>query len=391
MSLPAQGATSSSASAPRPREGLHIPSLDGIRAVAVLIVFFSHVGLERFVAGGFGVTIFFFLSGFLITTLLRLEGEHSGRVSMRNFYLRRGLRILPLMYIVLGTATICTIALGASLSKSVLALQAVHLTNYQTVKYAVTNGAGFPIGTIVLWSLAVEEHFYLLFPIAYVTLRRRLRQPQHQAAVLLGACGVLLVWRCILVFGFGVTPEYMMHATDTRIDSILFGCALALWKNPVLKGPHLSPRATWRLFAVSMIVLVLTVAARNPAFRETFRYTIQGIALAPVFVAAIRFPRALPFRLLNTPVVSFIGVVSYGLYLVHLPIILTLQSLTTWPAPIVAAVSLCTAFLVSTLLYHVVERPCARLRRRLSYIPTVGATSLTTPAQGFSESVAANA
>jgi peptidoglycan/LPS O-acetylase OafA/YrhL len=103
---------------------------------------------------------------------------------------------------------------------------------------------------------------------------------------------------------------------------------------------------------------------RNPTFRETFRYTIQGLALAPVFIAAIRFPRALPFRFLNLPAVSFVGVVSYGIYLVQSPIILLLRR-TLWPEWIVAGLSLALSVAVATLLYYGVERPCARLRRRL--------------------------
>lgn len=364
-----------------PADRFHIPSLDGLRAVAVLIVFFSHIGLNRVAAGGFGVTIFFFLSGFLITTLLRLEAEQTGRVSMRNFYLRRALRILPLMYIVLGAATICTLAIGAPLSKGVLALQAVHLTNYLTT-YEARGGGGFPLGTIVLWSLSVEEHFYLLFPIAFITLRRAVPRLERQAVVLLGVCGALLAWRCILVFVFHIEPYYMMHATDTRIDSILFGCVLALWNNPALGEARWSPLRVWSSFAVAVVVLVWTMTSRNPAFRETVRYTIQGIALAPVFIAAVRFPKVFPFRLLNTSAVSFVGVVSYGLYLVHLPIILLVRR-TLWSEWTVAWVSLGLALTVSTLLYYGIERPCGRLRRRLSYVHQPDGPPRTAAAAGF--------
>lgn len=348
----------------------HIPSLDGLRAVAVLIVFFSHVALQRFMPGGFGVTIFFFLSGFLITTLLRLEAEQTGSISMRNFYLRRGLRILPLMYIVLTAASIATRLIGAPLTGSVVTRQALHLTSYLVLNFNAHAGVGFPIGTIVLWSLAIEEHFYLLFPIAFVALRRRLPQPEKQAAVLLAACAVVLAWRCVLILRWHVDPEYVMHATDTRIDSILFGCALALWRNPALPGPQWSDRTVAWACCAALLVLVGTIPSRNVAFRETVRYSIQGLALFPVFIAAIRFPHALPFRILNLRPVSFIGVISYGLYLVHLPIILLLRGATGWPEWRLAGVSLVAALSVATLLYRTVERPCARLRRRLAVVKT---------------------
>jgi peptidoglycan/LPS O-acetylase OafA/YrhL len=323
------------------------------------MVFFSHIGLTRFVPGGFGVTVFFFLSGFLITTLLRLEAEQAGRVSLRNFYVRRALRILPLMYIVLASATVCTLLSGDRLSKSILALQALHLTNYQMLG----DGLGFPIGTMPLWSLSVEEHFYLLFPISLLALRRAVSKAERQALVLLGACGVVLLWRCLLMLVFHANPEYVMHATDTRIDSVMFGCALALWKNPATGAAQWSNRSVWLSFAVALLVLAGSMVPRNPTFRETFRYTIQGLALAPVFIAVIRFPRAIPFRFLNLPAVSFVGVVSYGIYLVHLPIILLLKR-TLWQEWIVTGVSLALAVALATLLHYSVERPCARLRRR---------------------------
>src|SRR6266853_248655 len=340
---------------------VHIPSLDGIRAVAVLIVFFYHAA-HGIVPGGFGVTVFFFLSGFLITTLLRLEAEQTGRVSLRNFYLRRALRILPPMYIMLVGSIIGTLVTRAPLSRPVTILQALHFTNY-----LIDYERAFPVGTIVLWSLAVEEHFYLIFPIVYVALRRWILAPERQALILLSACGALFVWRLLLIVAFHASPNYVMHATDTRIDSILFGCILALWRNPAIEGSQWSPRVISWAFGVSLVVLVLTMAPRNVVFRETLRYTLQGIALFPVFIAAIRLPQALPFRLLNHSAVSFLGVVSYGFYLVHLPIILFVQRATNWPEWVVLAASLVLALVLSVMLHYSVERPCANMRRRLAF------------------------
>src|ERR1051326_8050510 len=94
----------------RASNSLQIPSLDGIRALAVLLVFAAHAGLNERVPGNFGVTVFFFLSGYLITTLLRLEWERTGGISLKAFYLRRVLRILPPMYLVLAAASLLTVA-----------------------------------------------------------------------------------------------------------------------------------------------------------------------------------------------------------------------------------------------------------------------------------------
>ena len=135
----------------------HIPSLDGLRAVSFGIVFVAHAGLEHFVPGGFGVTVFFFLSGFLITTLMRTEFEKSGTLSLKAFYLRRVLRILPPFYFVLSVATALTglAILGGTLDRQAVAAQFLHYANYWIVAHGYSGQA---LGTGVYWSLAVEEH-----------------------------------------------------------------------------------------------------------------------------------------------------------------------------------------------------------------------------------------
>src|SRR5262249_39885440 len=122
-------------------ESLYIPSLDGIRACSVMVVFAAHAGLRGLIPGDFGVTVFFFLSGHVITTLLRMEHEQTGVISFRSFYLRRVLRIFPPFYLVLVVATLLTAvkvltAPGLHLRPDALAAQALYMTNY----YVIQNG-----------------------------------------------------------------------------------------------------------------------------------------------------------------------------------------------------------------------------------------------------------
>ena len=133
----------------------HIPSLDGIRALSFLMVFVAHAGLDAVVPGGFGVTVFFFLSGYLITTLLRVEYDQFGTVSLKNFYLRRILRIWPAFYLVLLLAVALTMLglVEGSLRVAPLAAQALNVGNYWIIYHGVF---GLPAGTGVYWSLAVE-------------------------------------------------------------------------------------------------------------------------------------------------------------------------------------------------------------------------------------------
>jgi peptidoglycan/LPS O-acetylase OafA/YrhL len=347
-----------------------IPSLDGLRAASVALVAFSHAAPEGIVPGGFGVTVFFFLSGFLITTLMRAERDATGAVSLRDFWIRRALRILPPFYVVLVAAAIVGFAFEppGAVTWPALAAQALHVTNY----WIVANGyEGLPAGTAVYWSLAVEEHFYLLFPFLFIALRRARLSGRSQAYVLWGLCAAVLAWRTVLVLLLNEPEARTYHATDTRVDSILFGCALAVWRNPVLDDWGPDERA-WKLFVVpvALAVLLACFVYRDPIFRETIRYSLQGVALTVIFIAAIRFTHWGPVKLLNLRPVVFIGMLSYSLYLVHYPMLFAVERMLPEAGLLVrAAIGLPASVLVSWLIWVLVERPCARLRRRFAHAP----------------------
>lgn len=349
------------------RPAAHIPSLDGLRAVAFLTVFVAHAQIFPQFPGNFGVTIFFFLSGFLITTLLRLESEQAGRVSFRQFYLRRVLRIFPPFYLILGT-TAAMAAVGLAVGGVGLApvvTQMLHLSNYRLI---FGGYSGIPLGTYPYWSLAVEEHFYLLFPLAYMLLRRHVRIAKQQAMILLAFCGIILLWRCALVFGFDPSKDRTYIATDTRVDSILFGCVLAIWGNPVLDPRWASDRLLkYVLLPLGMVALLISFVLPPPILTETIRYTIQGLALVPVFTVAILYPTWGPVRILNLPPVRFLGLLSYSLYLMHEVIIFNLYPHVHANHLLQAAGALAVSVALATVIYFLLERPCARLRKRLSY------------------------
>jgi peptidoglycan/LPS O-acetylase OafA/YrhL len=353
---------------PKPKAEFEIPSLDGMRAVAFLIVFIAHAGLGEWFPGGFGVTVFFFLSGYLITTLLRMELAQQGSVSLRAFYLRRVLRILPPFYTVLTFAVLLALAgaLPGSLRLRAVLAQYLHFANY----WIIARGPeGQAAGTGVYWSLAVEEHFYLLFPLIFVLSQRWFPGRRRSQALLFYAlCGVALLWRLALVFDLGASVDRTYMASDTRMDSILVGCALAVGANPVLDRPALSDK-TWRywLLPLGIASLLLSFVIRAPWFRESLRYTIQGLALTPIFVVAIRSPAFGPFKALNWKWVKYIGLLSYSLYLVHHVVLFGLES--KWPTlhPVArGGLALLIAIAIAEVIRRSIERPCARLRKRLA-------------------------
>lgn len=356
----------------------HIASLDGLRTVAIMIVFLSHAGLSHVVPGLFGVTVFFFLSGYLITTLLRMECERHGTASLRQFFLRRTLRILPPFYLVMAVIALLTATgvLTGGFHGQALAAQSFFAANYWEIAGGVQ-----PPGTEVFWSLAVEEHFYLLFPFFYLAMRRTLPDRLHQFALLMLLCAAVLAWRMLLVHQFSAIDlqsgsahhPRTCHATDTRLDGLLFGCALAVWGNPALDGTRISrTRWLWLLLPASAALLLATFIIRSVPFRETWRYTLQGLALMPLFIAAIRFSDALPLRFLNWRWVSRLGVLSYAFYLTHS---LLLELVKQWlPVPASLAhlqlllhgtAAFVLTLVVSWMIHQWVEKPFLNLRRRL--------------------------
>ncbi|MGV3722003.1 MAG: acyltransferase family protein [Actinomycetota bacterium] len=345
----------------------HIASLDGIRALSFLIVFVAHAGLEKWAPGYLGLTSFFFLSGYLITTLLRREAERSGGINLPAFYVRRVLRIFPPFYVVLILALMLA-ALGVLRGPADLhgwPYQALHLTNY----YIIHSGwwDGLAPGTWVYWSLAVEEHFYLVFPFLYLLLRRSISAPGRQALILLGLCAAVLAWRCWLVFALHAPKDRLYVATDTRIDSILFGCILALWSNPALDLSPFSERQWKRGWLPAGVgLLLLSVIFRHPLYDQTVRYTLQGIALIPIFYVAVRYPTWGAFRLLNQGWARWIGALSYSLYLLHTAVIYGVRQWTILPPLLQGLLSLGIGILLAVGIRYAVEEPCARLRKRFS-------------------------
>jgi peptidoglycan/LPS O-acetylase OafA/YrhL len=343
----------------------HIPSLDGIRGLAALTVFVSHAMYRDIVPGGFGVTVFFFLSGYLITTLLRTEHEQTGQIRFGKFYLRRVYRIIPPMYIVLTCAVL--LALGNivpdRMKLDAVVAQYAHLTNYY---YIFFGHQSFAPATSVMWSLAVEEHFYLLFPLL-ISILLRYCNPRRTAAILLGICMLVLAWRCYLILGVGVGHRYTYYATDTRLDSILYGCIMGVWCNPALDRDQVRVgRNAWiGIMILSVGLLLFSFLYRSPVFRETARYSVQGVALFSLFFVAVRYHHWPIFSWLETRPMRAMGLISYTFYLTHVPCLLLLRLYLDVSTPVRALLGFIATTTVSTLMYVLVERHMGTLRRRL--------------------------
>lgn len=343
-----------------------IPSLNGIRALSILLVFIGHSErLPAYVRPSLGVTIFFFLSGYLITTLLRKEYDRDGSIDFRKFYARRVLRIWPPLYIAiaLGLLVTATGIVPGDLSVPGITTAVLQVSNY----WQAFGGEGIPKAMRVLWSLGVEEHFYLLFPLLYVSLRRWLPGRLQQGYVLAGICLVILGWRAVLAYGFGVDYFNRLYmSTDTRADSILWGCVLAIVANPALDRIR-GNRHLWTWLALPVAVVGLYVTQKMPDATQPLILTVQALLLWVIFTAVVTDPRSWLARPLNWRPVAFLGEMSYAFYLVHRYFIIWadehLADVNRWA---VAALTFAASLLLAYLIHLAVEKPLKPLRDRLS-------------------------
>ena len=341
-----------------------IPSLNGIRALAVSLVFFAHGGLERIVPGGLGVTIFFVLSGYLITTLLRREFANSNTINLRAFYLRRILRLMPPLAIVLGVSALLASVSVIEGEPSAYGLLSVlfYVGNYYVIAHDFN---GLPAGMGVVWSLAVEEHYYLLYP-PLALLLMRIARPRGFIASMIALCIVILAWRCWLYWQ-GTSAAYISMASDTRADAILIGCLTAYWRNAALAPIPQIRSTTAALTALACVAVLLgSLIYRDEFFRQTFRYTLQSLAIAPLIQLAVSHPRGAPFRWLNSRPMVYLGTVSYTLYLSHQ--VLLYFVMRHWSGMGDISTLVATAALTLTaaeLMRRYIETPCARWRRAL--------------------------
>jgi peptidoglycan/LPS O-acetylase OafA/YrhL len=294
----------------------YVPALDGLRAIALLLVFVAHAQPFKILPGGFGVTVFFFLSGYLITSLLREEAQKMGRISLREFYFRRVLRIFPPCYltVILVAALAAAGVLYNRESYRSLVSAFLYWSNY----WNILGWGNLPAGLGILWSLAVEEHYYLLFPPLYAWFIRRSMDRKEQATVLGALCLAALAWRMYRAFVMHSPWENIYEGSDTRFDSILAGCVLAIVANP-----RFGDRVTWlarRAGAMAgwgAVLIALCFVYRNPLFRVTVRYTLLGAGLLPIFYFACLPERNLLIRCLELRPLRHLGRLSYSMYLIH--------------------------------------------------------------------------
>ena len=360
-----------------------VPGLDGLRAVSILLVMVSHCGFGSIVPGGFGVTVFFFVSGLLITRQLLAEMAATRSLALGRFCMRRALRLYPPLIVMVVLGTSLFVLLGGPIKPGQPVAALLYFYNYGPLIFGWGADPVYQHGPYdILWSLAVEEHFYLLFPLMLLPFRATRK---YVVAALIGAIVAITIWRYGLSLYcdgsntgvcVGGLPERLESGTDTRVDSILYGALLAALLDGAMAARVLRWLKSPVAFFLGVVLILASLAYRSPDFRETMRYTVQGVALSLV-VGSLLFSEPLsPLRrLLSCPPARLMGRLSYSFYLWHWVIIVFCLQIRfghvapydpaqmVWLHWAMVPVAI-TSFLVACVSYYGLERPMLRLRRR---------------------------
>lgn len=357
---------------PIQRNQRYMPGLDGLRAIAVLAVIAYHLGFGWAPGGLLGVAVFFTLSGYLITDLL-LGQWYGGRMRLGNFWLRRARRLLPALFVMLVVVTAwITIADPSQLAhlRGAVISSALYVNNWWLIDQHVSYFARFappsPLGH--LWSLGVEEQFYLLWPWLLLLGLRFVSEPASSAGirprlalVTLGLAAASAILMAVLYHpGFDSTRVY--DGTDTRAFGLLFGAALAmLWPSRRLSS-NVSAGARRILDGLGiagLTVIAVLIWRTNDYSPFLYQGGMVVLSVATVFViAAIVHPATRLGPVLGWKPLRWIGVRSYGIYLWMFPIIvLTTPTVTSGVDPVRAAVQVAASIGVAALSWRFIEEP----------------------------------
>lgn len=336
----------------------HVAGLDGLRAIAVVAVVLFHAGSVPFATGGFlGVDVFFVLSGFLITALLAAEHGQDGQIALGRFYLRRFGRLMPALLLLLAGYLAFAPTLWPEMSRGEHARDAVlaglYLSDYGHALF------GLPQVLRHTWSLAVEEHFYLLWPLVLPFLLK-CRNP---ARAMLWLYLIALVWRWT---NFALLDwRIAYYRFDTRFVGILAGAWLALWLRQRPAGERLAPPALLPVLALGTCMLLFVSQSWQGQASWLIAMPLIEVATVLLILSVIGNAgegRSVVLVWLSTPGMVAVGKLSYGIYLWHFPISLLTRGTMHWAAS--AAICLAGGGLMAWLSWHSVERLGRGLRER---------------------------
>lgn len=347
----------------------YITGLDGIRAIAVIMVLAYHLKLALFKSGFLGVTVFFVLSGYLITGILISEVEEEGTIDLKNFWLRRIRRLVPavmsMAVVIIFVSAVVNRIIFTKGCKDFLA-SVLGFNNWWQIfnKVSYFEAAGVPSPFTHCWSLAIETQFYLIYPLILLGIYKLVKSREEGRAkrgllfagvtLLLALISVILM---IVLFDPQQDASRVYYGTDTRAFSLLFGALLAiLWEYRMVPR-RLSASVNMVLGSVSFAVLLVMTIAINGSSNFWYRGgQFFGTILTVLMVYAVSGRKTWLSRFLSNPVLKWIGDRSYSIYLWHYPIILLISKgikASWW----ITLIEIVLSVVLAELSYRFIETP----------------------------------
>jgi peptidoglycan/LPS O-acetylase OafA/YrhL len=336
----------------------NIPALDAVRGIAALMVVIAHtIGPRQL--GSMAVAIFFVLSGFLITWLLVKESDITGKISLRDFYIRRTLRIFPAFYVFWIVCVGAAVLRGVQIPWGEAWSSFFYLGDYNAAFRQATGGI---MG--ITWSLGVEEKFYLMWPFIFASLHR------NPAKLLKLGCSLIVgIWlyRVVLSLTFSLPTDYLRYAFESRLDNILYGSVLALAfrrakLDPILRAAQRVPLMPMAL-AGSLVGLTFLEESAGATYHYVFGMALDSTIIAVALIQLVHLAALHGWTWLDHPTLRFLGRISYSLYLYHIVVIATVYHYLPnlrlrWAYPLIFVGSVLMAY----ASYRLVEKPFLKLK-----------------------------
>lgn len=347
----------------------YITGLDGIRAIAVIMVLAYHLKLALFKSGFLGVTVFFVLSGYLITGILISEVEEEGTIDLKNFWLRRIRRLVPavmsMAVVIIFVSAVVNRIIFTKGCKDFLA-SVLGFNNWWQIfnKVSYFEAAGVPSPFTHCWSLAIETQFYLIYPLILLGIYKLVKSREEGRAkrgllfagvtLMLALISVILM---IVLFDPQQDASRVYYGTDTRAFSLLFGALLAILWDYRMVPRRLSASVNMVLGSVSFAVLLVMTIAINGSSNFWYRGgQFVGTILTVLVIYTVLGRKTWLSRFLSNPVLKWIGDRSYSIYLWHYPIILLISKgikASWW----ITLIEIVLSVVLAELSYRFIETP----------------------------------
>jgi peptidoglycan/LPS O-acetylase OafA/YrhL len=361
--------TSQNSTAPKSEFRLgYRPELDGVRGISILLVLGLHFKPSITPGGYFGVDIFFVLSGFLITSLLLQEWARQDSIRLKDFYIRRALRLGPaLAFYLVSLAAYAFLFLRSESAHEVYIGILWTLSYVSNWVMALRPNQALSILAIT-WSLAIEEQFYLIWPLLLTTLlTAKLRRRWILIALALGVVFVA-AYRALL-WQAGASPRRLYYGTDTHAEGLLLGCligCLLAWE--LVPQSKTLGRAMKSLALISFLFvgyLVFTTSHYEPLL-YVGGFSMASLAIAAMIFTLLAWPVAVATTLLRVRPLVWVGRISYGLYLWHWPVRGLVFGKSVQPSLKQIIVGVVLSFVIAAFSFYVVEQPFLRWKKRFS-------------------------